>query len=147
MVMSEVALHWDLFIDVPDNDALIIGTTDQSFAIGSGYDTANPSLMAFVDAFAVTCADFPKPDGLVPRAGDDEVAIVQEVRIGHVVLVGVEGFHAHVVVIQVPELDREVGRGRDDVLAVLLVVYAIHSVYIFSKLLIWPFKLLSKSPV
>ena len=53
-------------------------------------------------AFTVTCADFPKSDGFVSGAGEDEIAFRVEVDVRYVMVMAVKGLKAEIVIVDVP---------------------------------------------
>jgi hypothetical protein len=59
--------------------------------------------------FTETCIDFPKSDGLIPGAGEDHISFWIEVDIGNVMIMPVEGLEAHIIVVNIPKFDGEIG--------------------------------------
>jgi hypothetical protein len=77
---------------------------------------------------AIASAGFPESDGLVARAGEDEVALGTEGHVGYVVVVAVQGSQAQVVVGAVPQLYGQVGGAGGQQSALLVVVDAVDGV-------------------
>jgi hypothetical protein len=120
--VCEESENRSLFIDVPNDDTLIIGSTDEGLSIFGDRESPDPSFMSGEGLLAVSSIDFPKSDGFIPRAGEDKVTLWVEVYIRNVVIVPIECFKAEVVIIDVPELDGEIGGAGGEVAALLVVV-------------------------
>jgi hypothetical protein len=111
-----------LLVDVPDDDALVVGPADEGLPVLGDRQPPHPALVASEGLLAVASADFPQADGLVPGAGEDHVALGVEVDVGDVVVVAVERLEAQVVVVDVPQLDGEVGGAGGQVAALVVEV-------------------------
>jgi hypothetical protein len=126
--MCEKSQNRGFFIDIPNNNTLIIRATDKSLPIFGNGEPSNPSFMSIESFLAIPCADLPKSDGLVSRAGEDHIPFRIEIDVGDVVVMAIESLEAEVVVIDIPKFDREVRRARHQVTALVIVVHIVYRI-------------------
>ncbi len=108
-------------VGVPDNDRLVAAGACKQGARGSDSDALDPVGVALRERLQTGAAEgVPDADGLVPRAGQQEVGVRgQERQARHFVLVARQGL-LHCKRLQVPELDRHVCSARGEQLSVLV---------------------------
>jgi len=106
---------------VPDNDGLVAARACKKRARGSHRHALDPVRVPLRERLQAGAAEgVPDADGLVARAGKQEVGVRgQECQARHFVLVARQGF-LHGERLQVPELNRHVCRARGEQLAVLV---------------------------
>jgi hypothetical protein len=107
--MCEEPEDGDLLIHVPHYHALIVGSTDESLPVFGDGQLPDPTLVTAEGLLAVTSIDLPESDGLVSGAGEDHISLGVEIDIGDVVVMAVKGLEAQVIVIDIPQLDGQVG--------------------------------------
>lgn len=66
--------------------------------------------MSCESLFAVSSANFPKFDRLVSRARNNTITFRSKIDIGYVMVMAEESLKAEIVIVQIPELDRQIGR-------------------------------------
>lgn len=76
-----------LFVDVPNDDALVVGGAGHELIIFGDDNVPHPGFMANECFFAISSANFPKLDSFIPGARNKAVGIVKEGHKGNVVVV------------------------------------------------------------
>lgn len=66
--------------------------------------------MSCESLFAVSSANFPKFDRLVSRARNNTITFRSKIDIGYVMVMAEESLKAEIVIVQIPELNRQIGR-------------------------------------
>lgn len=96
--MSKEPEDGRLFFEVPKDHTLIIRARSKGFVIHRSDHFPNPALMPKEGLFAKPSADFPQPNGPIPRAGKQVVTAQHEINARYVMLMAVEGLTALVLV-------------------------------------------------
>ena len=102
VLMGEEPQGRSLLVDIPNDHALIIRPAHKRLPVLRDAQPPDPPIMPRERFLAISSADLPQSDGLIPRAGEDEVSFRVEVDVGDVVIVAVEGLEALIIVIDIP---------------------------------------------
>jgi hypothetical protein len=95
--VSEEAEDERFLVDVPDDDALVVGGWDDGLPACWEQYPSNPVLVSAEGAFAVAGGDVREFDGFVSRAGEEGVSLWVEGEVEDVVVMSEESFAAEVM--------------------------------------------------
>jgi len=100
--MREVPVDRSLLIHLPHAYTLVIRATGHQLVIGTDDYVSDPLFVSMIRPRVEPGTDFPQFDGFISRTTYQVVAIHHEIYEAHVMVVPVESFATHKVIIQVP---------------------------------------------
>ena len=145
--MCKESQNWCFFIDIPNDNTLIVRTTDKGLTIFRNRESSNPSFMPSKCFFAISGTNFPKPNGLISGTRKDHISFRIEVHIRNVMIMPVESLEAKVIVIDIPKFDGQIWRAWGEVSTLVIEVDIINGIYIRNRILVCPRRVRSRSPV